>query len=86
MDQYEKSFAYMPLMHSEQMDDQDLSVSLYSQLQKAHPDTQTNTLKFAKDHRDIVKRFGRFPHRNTVLGRTSTDEEVEFLKQPNSSF
>ena len=73
-------FLYMPLMHSESLADQDLSVELYGTLQSE------NSLKFAIAHLDIIKVFGRFPHRNEVLGRKSTKEEIEFLKQPNSGF
>ena len=74
----ERMFLYMPLMHSEDIADQDRCAVLF----KALPDQ----LSYAKQHRDIVHRFGRFPHRNAVLGRTSTAEELEFLKQPGSSF
>jgi uncharacterized protein (DUF924 family) len=49
-------------------------------------DEIANALKFAKAHRDIVARFGRFPHRNATLGRQSSDEELAFLAQPGSSF
>ena len=67
------SFLYMPLMHSENLDDQNLSVELFSK------DGMKNNLRFAKHHRDIIKRFGRFPHRNEILGRTSTADEIEYL-------
>ena len=73
-------FFYMPLMHSERLEDQETSVGLYEALGRA------DNLEFAVRHRDIVARFGRFPHRNAVLGRTSTEEEVAFLTQPGSSF
>jgi uncharacterized protein (DUF924 family) len=68
----------MPLMHSEDLADQERCVEIF----KEHGEN----LKYAEAHRDIVKRFGRFPHRNEVLGRQSTPEEIEFLKQPGSSF
>jgi uncharacterized protein (DUF924 family) len=68
-------FLYMPLMHSEDLKDQELSLKLF-------PDMNT----FASAHYEIIKRYGRFPHRNAILGRASTPEEQEFLKQPNSSF
>lgn len=67
------SFLYMPLMHSENMDDQNESVRLFDTAGLAH-----NT-RFARHHRSIVERFGRFPHRNAILGRTSTTEEIAYL-------
>lgn len=76
----ERGFLYLPLMHSEALADQARSVELYRAFAS---DFQH---KFAVQHRDIVARFGRFPHRNALLGRDSTPEEVEFLKQPGSSF
>jgi len=69
----QKAFLYMPLMHSENIDDQDLSVSLFEAA------GLKENLRFAKHHRDIVKRFGRFPHRNKILGRTSSQAELEYL-------
>lgn len=75
----QRNFLYMPFMHSEHLADQDRSVALFA---AATPDQ----LRFAEQHRDIVRRFGRFPHRNALLGRESTPEEQEFLKQPGSSF
>jgi uncharacterized protein (DUF924 family) len=51
----------------------------------AFPETD-DTLRYALAHRDIIRRFGRFPHRNAILGRQSTPQELEFLKQPGSSF
>lgn len=75
----ERGFLYMPLMHSEALADQDRSVALFGAL-------GTGQLDYAERHRDIVRRFGRFPHRNAILGRASTPEELEFLTQPGSSF
>jgi len=69
-----RGFAYLPFMHSENLDDQEQSVQLFSQ-----PGLENN-LKWALHHRDIVHRFGRFPHRNAILGRVSTAEEVEYLR------
>ena len=66
-------FLYMPLMHSESIDDQDLSVSKFEAADLA------NNSRFAHHHRNIVKRFGRFPHRNKILGRKSTQEELDWL-------
>lgn len=80
-----KQFLYMPLMHSEQLADQERCVTLFRALADADPDYE-KAHDFAVAHRDIVVRFGRFPHRNEVLGRESSDEEIAFLKQPDSSF
>jgi uncharacterized protein (DUF924 family) len=74
MTQAEKQFLYMPLMHSEVLADQELSVKMFRDLGNEH------SLKYAIEHRDIVARFGRFPHRNQALGRTSTQDEADFLK------
>lgn len=70
----ERQFLYMPFMHSETPADQERSVSLYGAL------GDENVLKYAIAHRDIVARFGRFPHRNAILGRKTTAEEAEFLE------
>ncbi len=67
------AFLYMPLMHSENDEDQALSVSLF---ERAGLD---DNVKFAKHHQNIIKRFGRFPHRNAILGRTNTEEEQQYL-------
>lgn len=69
----QKAFLYMPFMHSENLKDQDWSVELYEKAQLA------DNLRFARHHREIVKRFGRFPHRNRILGRENTEEEVAYL-------
>lgn len=69
----QKAFLYMPLMHSENIADQDLSVQLFEAA------GLTENLRFANHHRDIVRRFGRFPHRNKILGRTSTQAELDYL-------
>jgi uncharacterized protein (DUF924 family) len=86
----ERVFLYMPLMHAEQASMQDQCVTLFERLRDAAPEALreafASNVKFAEAHRDIVWRFGRFPHRNQVLGRTSTAEEIEFLTQPGSSF
>ena len=81
----ERDFLYMPFMHSENLADQDRSVALFASVENEAPTPEGN-FAFAKRHRDIIQRFGRFPHRNALLGRISTPEELEFLKQPNSSF
>ena len=76
----QQAFLYMPLMHSESKADQAQCVELFTNLGKE------DNLKFAIKHREIIKRFGRFPHRNEILGRKSTLEEQKFLTQPGSSF
>jgi len=72
-DDWQKAFLYMPFMHSENLDDQKESIRLFEQA-----GLEANT-RFAKQHYDIVERFGRFPHRNEHLGRTSTEEEIAWL-------
>jgi uncharacterized protein (DUF924 family) len=86
----ERVFLYLPLEHAESIDMQERSVSLYEQLaQEAADDERAlfdNFLDYARKHLDVVARFGRFPHRNAILGRPSTPDEIEFLKQPGSRF
>jgi uncharacterized protein (DUF924 family) len=85
-----RGFFYMPFMHSESLADQDRCVELCSswrdELSGPPREQVVGLLGYAEKHRDIVRRFGRFPHRNALLGRDSTPEEVEFLGQPGSSF
>jgi uncharacterized protein (DUF924 family) len=80
----EKLFFYLPFEHSEALADQVRACELTKPLAQ-FPETD-DTYRYACAHRDVVARFGRFPHRNAILGRVSTPEEVEFLKQPGSSF
>lgn len=75
------SFFLMPFMHSESLDDQDHCVAWFEAA-----GTFADNLKYAEQHRDIIRRFGRFPHRNAILGRASTPDELAFLEQPGSSF
>lgn len=86
----ERVFFYLPLEHSESLARQEQSVQLYTRLYQEvsadHMDTFWVFLLFALRHRRIIERFGRFPHRNEILGRTSTPEEIAFLKEPGSSF
>ncbi len=86
----ERVFVYLPLEHSETLADQDECVALYEALAaEAAADGAegfAGYVDYAVRHRDIIARFGRFPHRNAALGRESTDEEREFLTQPGSSF
>ncbi len=79
----ERYFVYVPFMHSENRAHQQRSVLLFQQLveERAYFDTP-----YVVKHQEVIERFGRFPHRNTVLGRASTPAELEFLKQFGSSF
>jgi uncharacterized protein (DUF924 family) len=80
----QRQFLYLPLEHSEDLADQEKCVELMRSLE-AFEETRGLTA-WAEKHCVIIKRFNRFPHRNAVLGRDSTPEEVEFLKRPDSSF
>jgi len=80
----ERMFAYLPYEHSEALEDQERACELCEPL-KAFPES-VEAHRYALAHRDIIRRFGRFPHRNALLGRASTAEEIEFLEQPGSSF
>jgi uncharacterized protein (DUF924 family) len=86
----ERVFLYLPLEHAESMAMQDLAVAKYSELVAAAVDAEralfTGYLDYAHKHREVVARFGRFPHRNAILGRRSSADETEFLKQPGSRF
>jgi uncharacterized protein (DUF924 family) len=72
------SFLFMPFMHSEKMEDQDFALELFRE------NKLDSNLEFAKHHRDIVRQFGRFPHRNEILGRKSSIEELEYLEGKNA--
>lgn len=86
----ERTFLYMPFMHAEDLRAQDEALVRFAILAEETPEEQrpkvVNNLIFGVKHRRIIERFGRFPHRNDVLGRASTDEEKAFLKEPGSSF
>ena len=86
----ERLFAYLPFEHSEALADQDRAVALFAAMQaEAPPDAAeqyANYTLYAQRHRDVVARFGRFPHRNERLGRETTDAERAFLATPGSSF
>lgn len=75
----ERTFAYLPFEHSESLEDQQRSCELMQPLGE-------ELYRYAERHREIIERFGRFPHRNAALGRESTAEELDFLGQPGSSF
>jgi len=85
MPPFQRSFIYMPFEHAEDMQMQNQAVALFTRLSKAHP-ALNDMCNFARRHRDVIARFGRFPHRNAILGRESTLEEAEFLLQPGSGF
>ncbi len=80
LDADRRAFLYMPFQHAEDVADQAQSVELFEALGKPVE------RDFAARHKAIIDRFGRFPHRNAILGRDSTAEEIAFLKQPGSSF
>jgi uncharacterized protein (DUF924 family) len=80
----ERSFVYLPFEHAEDLALQERSVALFSAL-AAEPGME-DIADYAARHRDIILRFGRFPHRNRILGRESTPAEIEFLKLPGSGF
>lgn len=88
----ERVFFHMPLMHSEDLSVQKLSVGIFDSLAGEFKDVPglsgslNSSAAFARRHFEIIRRFGRYPHRNAILGRESTPEEVEFLKRPGSSF
>jgi uncharacterized protein (DUF924 family) len=86
----QRQFLYMPFQHSEVLADQDRSIELFTRWVADHDEAARaavgNDLTYAHRHRDIIQRFHRFPHRNAVLGRTSTPDEIAFLREPNSSF
>lgn len=87
---FERAFLYMPLEHSEHLEDQDESVRQFAALVDVFPPEQRESglrfLQFAEQHRDIIRRFGRFPHRNAVLGRESTAEELTYLEDGAARF
>jgi uncharacterized protein (DUF924 family) len=87
---HERTFLYMPFMHSEHIDSQDRCVSLFDGLLTSCSEVVRakleSNLHYAKKHRDIILKFGRYPHRNALLGRESTAEELAFLETPGSSF
>ena len=84
---WQRWFAYLPFEHSETLLDQERSVALFAGLRREMQDGAfDNAYDYALRHRDVIARFGRFPHRNAILGRSSSAEEIEFLSQPGSSF
>ncbi len=81
----ERLFLYMPFEHSENLAHQNRSVAYFESLVMDAPDLD-HCLDYARRHREVITRFGRFPHRNEILGRPSTEAELAFLKQPGSRF
>ncbi len=90
LDGDERKFLYMPLMHSERMSEQHMGMGAFARhAELAHPEYRPvaeQTLDFGRRHFVIVERFGRYPHRNEILGRESSPEELAFLQEPGSSF
>ena len=80
LDIHRRQFMLMPMMHSENLAVQDTALPLFKKY------ASEKDYEYAEKHRDIIARFGRFPHRNVILRRKSSNEELEFLKQPGSSF
>jgi uncharacterized protein (DUF924 family) len=76
----QRMFFYMPFMHSESLAIHDVAKELFTK------NGERKTIDFEREHRKIIERFGRYPHRNEILGRQSTPAEIEFLKGPNSGF
>jgi uncharacterized protein (DUF924 family) len=81
----QRAFVYMPFEHAEDAYMQERAVELFGVLAAEHPGFE-EMLDYAHRHRGVIARFGRFPHRNAILGRASTPEETEFLRQPGSRF
>jgi uncharacterized protein (DUF924 family) len=81
----QRSFVYLPFEHAEDAALQDRSVRCFEALAAAAP-AMRDRLDYAIKHRDVIRRFGRFPHRNQILGRESTPEEIAFLAEPGSRF
>ena len=86
----ERCFYYLPLEHSENMEDQNMCVSLYEELlvteDKSKLPVIKNSLDYAVIHRNIIEEFGRFPHRNKILNRESTDKELDYLSKQGNKF
>lgn len=90
LDPLQRTFIYLVLQHSEDIDAQNQAIARFSELLPLLPATDrdyfTESLDYAERHQKVIARFGRFPHRNNILGRPSTDEEIEFLKGRGSRF
>lgn len=90
LDFAERLFFYMPLEHAESLEAQDESIAAFRRLLAEVPPELNaifaSALRFAEEHRSIIERFGRFPHRNSLLGRASSAQEAEWLRQGAESF
>lgn len=82
---FQRAFAYMPYEHAEDARMQQCAVDLFARLAEEH-DGFTDMLDYAHRHRGVIARFGRFPHRNPILGRASTADELQYLSQPGAGF
>jgi uncharacterized protein (DUF924 family) len=90
----QRSFVYLPFEHAEDMAMQEQAVALYTRMENDERDAApaatvkgiAGMLDYARRHREVIRRFGRFPHRNAILGRASTAEEEAYLRQPGSGF
>ena len=80
-----RGFVYLPFEHAEGLAMQDEAIRLFTRLVSEAPE-HADMLDYAHRHRAVIERFGRFPHRNEILGRRSTAEEIAFVKQPGSGF
>jgi uncharacterized protein (DUF924 family) len=84
---FQRWFVYLPFEHSESLLDQERAVALFAGLRREmQNEAFDSAYDYALRHRAVIERFGRFPHRNAILARVSTPGEIEFLKQPGSSF
>jgi uncharacterized protein (DUF924 family) len=87
---WERAFIYIPFQHSEDLKDQERSLELYKQLAAdappQHQESADEFREYARQHHEVIERFGRFPHRNKILDRTSTPKERDYLDQPGSGF
>jgi len=84
LDRFERQFLYLPFEHAEDSAAQVRSLALFGALAAETGDR--GTLEWAEKHATIIRRFGRYPHRNAILGRASTPEEIAFLREPGASF
>ena len=84
MNENQRFFMLLPLIHSEEISDHDMAYYLLNKYLKEHED-YIKIKKFWQDHTKVLREFHRYPHRNEILGRESTEEEIEYLKGPNSS-
>lgn len=82
---FQRAFAYMPFEHAEDAGMQERAVALFTALAREH-EGFAGMLDYAHRHRGVIARFGRFPHRNAILGRASTPDEADYLKQPGAGF